>query len=102
MFRRSRTASGRFLFLRAVICLFGLAVVSFIVYFVAFRYDFPFRVSGHYEKGLTLSQRPFTLSPDRTMLVFASPRTGHGDLASSKLHMMRGETLVKKILERHG
>ena len=74
----------RFVRLHLLFIIVALVAIPFflgmVCYFSVLGYDFPFRLNGHYEKGLYLAQRPFTISPDGKNIVYASTITGHGDL----------------------
>ncbi len=82
-----RIRRRRRLAMRVCIC---LAVLSALlawgggcVYFLSIRYNVPFRLYGRYEEyigGGLYKGEHFSLSPDGKMIVYSSPRTGHGDL----------------------
>ena len=56
------------------------ATISVVLWYFCMRYDVPFRLEGHFEKQVYLTDRPFTVSPDGTKIVYSSRETGHGDL----------------------
>jgi Tol biopolymer transport system component len=80
-----------FLFL-AITTVFAAGVVCLIGYYFCVVYSVPFRLQGRYEANTYYLGRPFAIAPDGKQIVFASIRSGHGDLytcASDGSHLRR-------------